>query len=176
MAVLSIFDAASRAPSRATSRATKADAGAPGAARARAERGVRRGDLGTLSRERRLALYLGACTALGLDAAEQPLRFVRCNDGRLRLFDPRRRGGALSRVDAAATVTARLERELAAAAAAIERGGGISYDIDLLSGDLRVREVVRAARRVQPAAPPSAAQGRRRRASNLYLSLRDSTR
>src|SRR5688500_5677796 len=103
-------------------------------------------DIGRLSRERRLAFYLGACQALGLNPQHQPLRFVRCDDGRLRLHDPSRIGAPVRRLDAGAALPARLERELDSAAAAIASGGGISYGIDLETGDLRVHEVVRAQR------------------------------
>ena len=109
-------------------------------------------DFGRLPRERRLAFYLTACQTLGRAATELPLRFVRCTDGRLRIYDPLQPGGTLAAAETGSGMAARLERELRAGAAAIATGGGIAYDIDLETGDLRVREVVRAARALTPAA------------------------
>lgn len=57
-------------------------------------------------------------------------------------------------MDSSTALSVRLERELAAAAAAVAAGGGISYEIELESGDLRVREVVRASRLASPTMPP----------------------
>jgi hypothetical protein len=108
---------------------------------------ARTSDLGKLSRERRLAYYLRACEALGLDPLAQPLRFVRCNDGRLRLFDPSRQPQTPTSSPSGSGKLAALERELAVARASIAGGGGIAYEIDLATGDLRVADVLRSAKR-----------------------------
>jgi hypothetical protein len=126
MAVLSLFESTSRDNRSGSTRG-------------------RSSDLSRLSRERRLAFYLGACRALGVDPEAQPFRFVRCNDGRLRLFDPSRAPQTLSAVTTTGGPAARIERELAAGSAAVAGGGGVSYEIDLATGDLRVRDVIRAA-------------------------------
>lgn len=148
MAVLSLFESAS----------------ASVAARPSSRR--RMTDLGRLPRERRLAFYVGACQLLGLDPAAQALRFVRCIDGQLRLFDPAREPRALAEAGRGVGPDARLERELAAGSAAVASGGGIAYEIDLDSGDLRVREVLRASRATLPpldaVAPPRRSTVRQR--------------
>lgn len=131
-------------------------------------------DLGRLSRERRLALYLGACRLLGLDPATQPLRFVRCIDGQLRLFDPTREHRTLVEAGRSAGPLARLERELSAGSSAVAGGGGVAYEIDLDTGDLRVREVIAAARVTPPAdvQPPARRRGALRDMAATRTALR----
>jgi hypothetical protein len=134
--------------------------------RTRGARG-RATDLGRLSREGRLEVYLGACRVLGIDPAAQPLRFVRCTDGRLRLFDPSRAHQTPAPAPTGTGLKARLERELATGSAAVAAGGGITYEIDLATGDLRVRDVMRASHR--PAPLDVAASAPRRRNGSRQL-------